>query len=65
MKDDRTELVAVALCEADGFRPYEEIQVQLPDPANPLALRFSNMARWKTYMAEARRHVAAFRVLSQ
>ena len=54
--------VAVAMCEADGFMPYEDIEVRVD--TGTLALVRKRSQRWETYLPEARRNIAAIRALT-
>ena len=55
--------VAIAMCEADGGLPYENVEVRVAGPT-PIALVTQQTVRWMTYTSEASRFVAAMRALT-
>ena len=66
---DQEEMVARALCEADGFDPDEVVlegnpdfylDVDTDDDGNPIP----TLPRWENYRPLARRAIAAWRVLA-
>ena len=63
MSPDTVMKVAIAMCEADGGMPYENIEVRVEGPT-PTALVTKRTERWMTYTAEASRFVAAMRALT-
>lgn len=65
----QTELVACALCEADGKNPDEdvptgELEIVRVGQANPVQ-RAVTMKAWQSYEREARRFIVAARAMEQ
>lgn len=54
--------VAIAMCEADGRLPYEQVNVRVEGPT--MALVTKPMMAWEVYEADARKFIAAFRALT-
>jgi len=63
MSPDTVRKVAIAMCEADGGLPYENVEVRVEGPTST-ALVTQRTVRWMTYTAEASRFVAAMHALT-
>ena len=64
MVTEQERRVAEAMSIADGFSPYEDVEIHTGTGGETLGLRIIWMQRWETYLPESRRFLAAHRAIS-
>ena len=63
MTSPKIKAIAVAMCEADGFHPYDERTAQIPQ-SNPLSLVTKTVNCWELYERDARLFLAGMQAIS-